>query len=791
VLLLLIAPLALLWLLITGHRRRIGFGPLSVRGTLVLAYLAFQALLLIITEVTSIGNHFTAWTVAGAWLLVTVVLVVLAEPQIAELAARARTRARHRPDLRGLLRRLRTEDTLWIGVVVVILAGLVVEGTMYPPANGDSLVYHLARVAHWVQNRTIAPFATHYLAQVELSPLSEYNLAHLHLLTGTNRFDWSMQWLASVVCIVGASELARLLGAVRWVQVAAAVICVTIPAGVLLATTTENDYFAAAIGIGLLIIVTSFSFGPGWVYRTVALGAAAGLAYMAKGTMPTMLGPAVLALFGVAVYRWHRGSTRMVSLTQIVKWLAVAGAGALAMVGPFLVQTWQLVGSVVGPTSKSTVNAQISLASFGANLVRTTAGNFDIGDGTAGISTYTSMIALGILRHIYPIFGISQNDSRFSLQANFDPFRVTYYSYLDRLSDYGANPWDVALAMVSLVILVVAVWRGAKHLRVALVLAVALSVGYILFSGVARWSPFEVRYAMPLMVPWAAVIAVALARGPRWITRIVMIALVVACLPQLLDNVEQPLVPPLDYHGSFLAPYFPSHQTAAGNPMASDYQTVTTVLTQSTCTKASIGNWVLIEYPLWVGLQHEHWTGVLNDFNVHNDSSKLVPHYRPCASITSQEATYRTPDNGTVNVQQGGLAISVNADDAATVTTPIRGWGSRVSGVRVLPGGGWSMARLLWFPLLGTRGSLYVFSRDAQTVQLQLQRDPAAPRYSVTVTDPDGDQVPAVVGPHSYHADIRVHAGTNRISLAVGGISKQGQLDQALFYAVTIAPATS
>jgi hypothetical protein len=307
---------------------------------------------------------------------------------------------------------------------------------------------------------------------------------------------------------------------------------------------------------------------------------------------------------------------------------------------------------------------------------------------------------------------------------------------------------------------------------------------------VARWSPFEVRYAMPLMVPWAALIAVALARGARWITRIVLILLVLACLPQLLDNVQQPLVPPIDYHGSYLAPYFPSHQVAAGNPMASDYQTVTTVLTQSTCTKASLGNWVLIEYPLWVGLQHQHWTGVLNDFNVHNDSSKLEPHYRPCATITQQQPTYRTPDNGTVNVQQGGLAISVNADDAATVTTPIRGWGSQVSGVRVLPGGGWTMARLLWFPLLAEHGSAYVFSRSARTVQLQLSRDPAAPRYSITVTGPDGGEVPAVEGPHSYHADIEVHAGTNRISLAVSGLPTKGRLLQALLYAVTIAPAT-
>jgi hypothetical protein len=785
---LLIAPLALLWLLIAGHRQRLGFGNLSVRGAFVLAYLAFEALLLVITEVTSIGSHFTAWTVAAAWILVTVVLVVLAAPQIARMAAQGRSHARRRPDVRNLLRRLSPEDTVWIAVVVLIVGALVVEGVMYPPSNGDSMVYHLARVAHWVQNRTIAPFATHYLAQVELSPLAEYNLAHLHLLSGTNRWDWSMQWSAALVCIIGTSELARLLGANRTVQITASVICATLPSGILLATTTENDYFAAATGIGLLIILAAYSFGPKWAPRTVALGATAGLAYMAKGTMPTMLGPAALALFAVAVYRWHRGSTRVVSLRQIVTWLAAAGAGAAAVVGPFMVQTWQLVGSVVGPTSKSTINAQISVASFGANLVRTTAGNFDIGDGAAGISTYTSMIVLGILRHIYPIFGISQNDDRFSLETVFNPFRIADYSYLERLPDYGANPWDVVLAMVSLGILIVAVWRGAKHLRLALVLAVGLSCGYILFSGVARWSPFEVRYAVPLLAAWSAVIAVALARWPRWVTRLVLVGLVIACLPQLLNNVDTPLAPPIDYHGSFLAPYFTAHQTATGNDMASDYQTITTMLAQSTCTKAAIGNWILIEYPLWVGLEHEHWTGVLNDFNVHNQSTKLEPRYRPCAWITQQGPEYTTPDNGTVNVLLGQLAISLNADDAATVTTPVPGFSSGVTGARVLPGGGWSMGRIGGFPLLGPRGSLYVFSRSAQTVELRLNYVPQAPQLPIGVTDPDGSGVPTVHTSASYRAQISVHAGTNRIELAVRRFPSKGP-KLAILQSVTLAPA--
>ena len=277
-------------------------------------------------------------------------------------------------------------------------------------------MYHLARVEHWIQNRTVAPFATHNLEQVEFSPLSEYNLAHLHLLSGTDRFDACMELLAALVSIVGVSELARLLGASRSTQIAASVICATIPSGILLATSTDNDYLAAATGIGVLIILTAFSFEGRWGYRAVALGAAIGLSYMAKSTMSALLGPAVVALFAVAVYRqvrsgertrqrWRTGSPRF----------SVIAASTIAIVGVFLVQTDQLFGTLLGPSTKDLISSPITIRLVLEPMsTRATAANFHIGDGVAGLQTYVSKMALGVLRHAYSVFGVSINNPHFA-----------------------------------------------------------------------------------------------------------------------------------------------------------------------------------------------------------------------------------------------------------------------------------------------------------------------------------------------------------------------------------------
>ena len=121
-----------------------------------------------------------------------------------------------------------------------------------------------------------------------------------------------------------------------------------------------------------------------------------------------------------------------------------------------------------------------------------------------------------------------------------------------------------------------------------------------------------------------------------------------------------------------------------------------------------------------MGLQHEHYGGVLNDFNVDNVTRKLEPSYRPCASITEQGSGYITPNNGTVNVQQSDLALSIDSSKAATIQTgiPIP---QPVRGVRVLPGGGWNHGRFRNLPFLVNNGSLYLFSNSAQPIHLVLQ----------------------------------------------------------------------
>lgn len=295
-----VASYSLIWWLVSNYREVLGLRRLSWRGTGVTAFLGFQALLAFVTECLSVGQHLTSGTTLSAWLIINLVVVGLLVRRSDLDIVKAQTRA-----LWSAVCRLGgqpVEVRIGFIVLVAILSALGTTAWLYLPSNGDSLVYHLARVAHWEQQSSVAHFATHYTAQIELAPLHEFNMLHMHLLTGSDRLDGYVQLFAFVMCVLGAAEVARLLGAQAAVQVAAALIFAVVPSAVLEATSTQNNIFAAACGIGLVVLLLAWVPLGRWVSMAATLGLGTGLAILAKGTLPPLIGPVMGLLAGRLVF---------------------------------------------------------------------------------------------------------------------------------------------------------------------------------------------------------------------------------------------------------------------------------------------------------------------------------------------------------------------------------------------------------------------------------------------------------------------------------------------------------
>ena len=212
-----------------------------------------------------------------------------------------------------------------------------------------------------------------------------------------------------------------------------------------------------------------------------------------------------------------------------------------------------------------------------------------------------------------------------------------------------------------------------------------------------------------------------------------MVVLALACLPQLLDNTERP-VRRDSYGANPLAPYFldSSDRSYIVNT-AAGLETLSKVLAQSTCHRLGIGDFVAIEYPVWVGLHDDRWRGEIEDVNVQNPSARYESRdFHPCAVLTEPPAGHVSAAGGGVQMdfaQQ--LALSIRPADMRTVRVPVAGFNSQVAQVRVYPGSGWSFQGA---PLLHGKGSLFIYSPRAEALYLGVEGPHGEPRSGVAVS---------------------------------------------------------
>jgi hypothetical protein len=303
-----------------GRRR-----PLALAAPLAFATLiAFEAILL---------NLLSLWNAVDR--LGVLVGHVVAVAGVALVAAFLDPPLRLDPGAaaRGALRAVRR--TAVPGILVAGMAALLVaSAARYEPNNRDSMTYHLARVAHWIQNGSVAPYPTNINRQNLLSPGAEYLLLGLQVVSGTDRLANFVQLVAWLMLVCAAPPLARLAGAPRRLAPWAAVLVAALPMGVLQATSTQNDLVAAVAAVAIVITSSRFVHGAQGRWR----GADATLLAVALASAAVVKVNALVAtapLLGVAAARTAiRAARGREAVRGIAVGLGLMLAVCAAVVGP-------------------------------------------------------------------------------------------------------------------------------------------------------------------------------------------------------------------------------------------------------------------------------------------------------------------------------------------------------------------------------------------------------------------------------------------------------------------------
>ena len=383
-----------------------------------------------------------------------------------------------------------------VGGTCLTLLAIVVAALTAPPNTWDSMTYHMARVANWVDHRSVRNYPTNITRQLYMGPWSEFAITHLQILHGSDRFANCVQYFAMLGSVVGVSLLAKKLGVAIRGQLLASVFCATIPMGILQASSTQTDYVMAfwflcflCFTIDLIYATTPYPRG------TAALaGASLGLAALTKMSALVLAAPFLLWVT-FALFRKRRAGP--------VFQLAIVAAVALLINSGHILRNERTFGWPLGPRAETAwyMNEIHTPAAVASNVIRNLAVEMGVPPGDEGILGGSLLTAK--LR-IHEWTGMDINDPR----TTFLDTRFNFSPSLTMGEDDAGNPLHLLLAGFAMI---VALWNFRCN-RPAAVYSACIAAAFLVFCGYLKWQPWIARLHLPLFVAAAPVFGLLLSR---------------------------------------------------------------------------------------------------------------------------------------------------------------------------------------------------------------------------------------------------------------------------------------
>lgn len=454
-----------------------------VRPAILRSMVTFAAAAVLTAELVSLLHALDRATVAMSWL------AVLGVPLVILLRTPVRAWSLSRPSL---------FDLACIAGIVMIACTTLRVALLSPPNSADAMSYHLPRIVHWVQNRSVAFFPTAYLNEIMLQPVAEYLMLHAYLLSGGDRFTNLVQFGAYAGSVIGVSSIAEGLGLSPRGQVISAVFCATLPNAILQASGAKNDCVLS------LWLVCSVLFGIRYLQNRstpelVFLSLSAGLALGTKGTAYLFLPPSLLAA-GLAT-----GKLAALSGRDSGKAALVLCAGVLLINGPQYVRNYDLSGSILGFDSAQGDglfrwrNENPGWKSAVSNALRNLSEQLGARSEAWNRNVYTLVLS------IHDALGLDPQDPGTTWRwAEFRPPRNTNH-------EADANN-RVHLLLFGLAA-AVAGYRAFRYGDKSWFLyCLGLVTAFAVFCFYLKWQPFFSRIETPLFVLMAPAAAMALGR---------------------------------------------------------------------------------------------------------------------------------------------------------------------------------------------------------------------------------------------------------------------------------------
>ncbi len=399
----------------------------------------------------------------------------------------------------------------FLGVTLALaLAVELVLAVAVAPNNWDSMTYHLARVAYWLQEQSVLHFSGGTGRQLAQPPNGEFLQGWTLAVTDTDRFAPVIQWIALVGLLPAIAGIARLLGFSWPASAFAAALFALLPQPVLQATSTQNDLIAAFFAAATVLL--------GWRGlrdrhrgELVIGGAALGLAVGTKGTFLLAL-PGLALVLGIVAAR-VRPPRHVLA--------AAAGCAAIGVIALGIFNYALNVDTYGGPLGPiSTAVERVS--PLGDNAVRSGWSLVDM-PGTK-VEWVDSLLS----KPAYRVFGDLRSPSFAGYTSD--------TAVNEDTSAYGLLGFLLIPPLLIITVVAPRVRPEARAVAGAALLVIVLSWIF------TEQNPWVGRLLMTAIALGAPLLAFLYERS--WMRTLAIVGAVVSLVPSLLTSVSKPILTP-------------------------------------------------------------------------------------------------------------------------------------------------------------------------------------------------------------------------------------------------------
>ncbi len=486
--------------------------------SIVRTFLIMSGIAWIITEVLSIFDLITFESVFFSWLgagLIVISLIFIFYKKNPE-SVKARIQ-----NLVDKISGFTWQDVLIIIGITLILVLTLIVALYSPPNTFDSMTYHMARVVHWIQNRSVDFYPTSIPRQNHSMPFAEYLVMNVQIMSQTDRYANLIQWTGFGILMVTVSMIAAQFRISRTGRLFAALLVATLPIAILQSSSTQNDLITSVFCVSFAYYLLKVIKDGSWI-DVVFAGLSFGLALLTKGTAYIYCA-AIGSTFAIAglAKKFKQGSIRL-------GWL-LAGIVLCGMIinSGFYARNLELYSHPLSTeTSRITID-RISLNGLYSNLIRN--GSVHLAVPFPDLNQKTSSFFSAHLSGIDP-----EHDTVFQGTD----FKIKYLIN----EDESGNFIHFILLNITLVLLLVSWKKNAPYINIYVI---SLFLSIILFSGLLKWQPWGTRLELPIFSLGIPVIVYAVdrLRKSQTVIFVLFIGLFICSLPYLFLNSTRPLIP--------------------------------------------------------------------------------------------------------------------------------------------------------------------------------------------------------------------------------------------------------